>query len=256
MKPATLLLIAFAGLAAAQEEPRPEKAPAEQVLRDSNKAPWLGLTVARLEDAVRAHVPAIPAGFGFVIASVDPGSPAEKAGLKPYDVFWKLGDQWVANEAQLFALLRLHEAGDEVKLGIYRTGESLTLPVVLAPIPDDRLLGELPPLESSVLPAVMPDLPMKVLKPADRSAEIEAADGKAVLSLVDGVAVVKIYSSDQRRVLYEGPVSSAEGVSLVPDPWKPRVGALERALAHAMKGSLTPRAARARVVPPAEPAGK
>lgn len=250
MKPATLLLIAFAGLAAAQEEPRPENPPAEQVLRDSNKAPWLGLTVARLEDAVRAHVPAIPAGFGFVIASVDPGSPAEKAGLKPYDVFWKLGDQWVANEAQLFALLRLHEAGDEVKLGIYRSGESLTLPVVLAPIPEDRLLGKLPPLESSVLPAVMPDLPMKVLKPADRSAEIEAADGKAVLSLVDGNAEVKIASSDG-TVIYEGPVTSPEGVSLVPDPWKPRVGALERALAHAMKGSLTPRAPRTRVLPPA-----
>lgn len=251
MKPATLLLIAFAGLAAAQEEPRLEKAPAEQLLRDTNKAPWLGLTVARLEDAVRAHVPAIPAGFGFVIASVDPGSPAEKAGLKPYDVFWKLGDQWVANEAQLFALLRLHEAGDEVKLGIYRSGESLSLPVVLAPIPDDRLLGKLPPLESSVLPAVMPDLPMKVLKPADRSAEIEAADGKAVLSLVDGDAEVKIASSDG-TVIYEGPVSSLEGVSLVPDPWKPRVGALQRALAHAMKGSLTPRSPRTRVLPPSE----
>jgi PDZ domain len=250
MKSVTLLLIALAGLASAQEEPRPEKVPAEQVLRDSNKAPWLGLTVARLEDAVRAHVPAIPAGFGFVIASVDPGSPAEKAGLKPYDVFWKLGDQWVANEAQLFALLRLHEAGDEVKLGIYRSGESLTLPVVLAPIPEDRLLGKLPPLESSVLPAVMPDLPIKVLKPADRSAEIEAADGKAVLSLVDGDAEVKIASSDG-TVIYEGPVSSPEGVSLVPDPWKPRVGALERALAHAMKGSLTPRAPRTRVLPPA-----
>jgi PDZ domain len=255
MKPATLLLIAFAGLAVAQEEPRLEKAPAEQVLRDSSKAPWLGLTVSRLEDAVRAHVPAIPAGFGFVIASVEPGSPAEKAGLKPYDVFWKLGDQWVANEAQLFALLRLHEAGDEVKLGIYRSGESLTLPVVLAPIPQDRLLGKLPPLESSVLPAAMPDLPMKVLKPADRSAEIETADGKAVLSLVDGNAEVKIASSDG-TVVYEGPVSSSEGVSLVPDPWKPRVGALERALAHAMKGSLAPRAPRTRVVPPAEPIEK
>lgn len=248
MKPATLLLIAFAGLAVAQDEPRLEKAPADQVLRDTNKAPWLGLTVARLEDAVRAHVPAIPAGFGFVIASVDPGSPAEKAGLKPYDVFWKLGDQWVANEAQLFALLRLHEAGDEVALGIYRSGESLTLPVVLAPIPEDRLLGKLPPLEPSVLPAAMPDLPMKVLKPADRSAEIQAADGKAVLSLVDGNAEVKIASSDG-TVIYEGPVNSPEGVSLVPDPWKPRVGALERALAHAMKGSLAPRAPRARVTP-------
>ncbi len=255
MKATTLLLIAFAGLAVAQDEPRPERMPADQVLRDTGKAPWLGLTVARLEDSVRAHVPAIPAGFGFVVASVDPGSPAEKAGLKAYDVFWKFGDQWVANEAQLFALMRLHEAGDEVKLGVYRSGASLTLPVVLAAIPEDRLLGKLPPLESSVLPAALPDLPMKVLKPADRSAEIEAADGKAVLSLVNGNAEVEIVSSDG-TVVYEGPVRDFEGVTLVPDPWKPRVGALERALAHAMKGTFAPRPARVRSVPPAGPVDK
>ena len=249
MKPATLLLIAIAGLAAAQEEPRQEKAPADQVLRDTSKAPWLGLTVSRLEDAVRAHVPAIPAGFGFVVASVDPGSPAEKAGLKPYDVFWKFGDQWVANEAQLFALLRLHEAGEEVKLGVCRSGEPLILAVVLAAIPEDRLLGKLPPLETSVLPAALPDLPMKVLNPADRSAEIETADGRAVLSLVDGNAEVKISSSDG-AVVYEGPVRDPAGVSQGPDPWKPRVGALERALAHATKGNLAPRPARTRMVPP------
>lgn len=250
MKTATLLLIAFAGWAVAQEEPRPEEPRSGQIIRDSKTAPWLGLSVTRLEDALRAHVPEIPDGFGFVVASVEPGSPADKGGVKPYDVFWKLGDQWIANEAQLFALIRLHQAGDEVKLGIYRSGESLTLPVVLARMPDDRLLGKLPPLDPSVLPATMPNLPMKVLNPADRSAEIEAADGKAVLSLVDGIATVKISSSDG-AVIFEGPVVDSEGVSLVPDPWKPRVGALERALAHAMNGNLAPRAPRSRVVPAA-----
>ena len=195
MKSATLLLIALAGTAVAQEEPRPEPAPASQVMREVNKAPWLGLTVDRLEDAVRAHVPDIPAGFGFVVSSVDPGSPAETAGVKPYDVFWMLGDQWIANEAQLFALLRLHRVGETVKLGIFRSGEPLTLPVVLARMPDEHLLGKLPPLDASVLPAGQPNLPMKVLNPADRSAAIETADGKAVLSLVDGLAGVKIVSS-------------------------------------------------------------
>ena len=100
-----------------------------------------------------------------------------------------------------------------------------------------------------MLPAALPDLPMKVLNPADRSAEIETADGRAVLSLVDGNAEVKISSSDG-AVVYEGPVRDPAGVSQVPDPWKPRVGALERALAHATKGNLAPRPARTRMVPP------
>lgn len=251
MKLIHLLLLAIAAPALAQEETRPDRAPAGQVLRDTATAPWLGLTVGRLEDAVRAHVPDIPAGFGFVVTSVDPGSPAEKAGVKPFDVIWKFGDQWIANEAQLFALLRLHEAGDEVKLGLYRSGEALILPVVLAAIPQHRLLGKLPPLDPSVLPA-QPNLPMKVLKPADRSAEIEVADGKAVLSLVDGAAEVSIVSSDG-ALIYEGPVQDPDGVPLVPDPWKPRVGALERALAHAMSGNLVPRAPRSRVVDQDQP---
>jgi hypothetical protein len=255
MKAATLLLISLAGLTLAQESPRTGEAPAGQVIRDTANAPWLGLTVARLDDSLRAHAKDIPAGFGFVVASVEPGSPAAEAGVKPYDVFWKFDDQWVANQAQLFALLRLHEAGDEVTLGLYRSGESLSVPVVLAPMPDERLLGKLPPLDPSVLPEALPDLPMKVIKPADRSAEIEAADGRAVLSMVDGLAIVRISSSDG-AVLYEGPAADPQGVSLVPDPWKPRVGALERALDHAIKGNLAPRVPRARVGVLAEPEGK
>lgn len=253
MKIAALLLIPLAGLSFAQETPRGDAVPPGQVIRDSGKSPWLGLSVSRLEDSLRAHAKDIPAGFGFVVTSVEPGSPADKAGVKPYDVFWKFGDQWVANEAQLFALLSLHEAGDEVTLGIYRSGESLAVPVVLARMPEDRLLGKLPPLDPSVLPDTLPNLPMKVIKPADRSAEIEAADGKAVLSMVDGTAVVRICSSDG-AVLYEGPVKDPQGVSLVPDPWKPRVGALERALDHAIKGNPAPRAPRARTVVPEPPA--
>ena len=255
MKIFALLLIPLAGLSFAEEAPRRDGVPQGQVIRDSGKAPWLGLSVARLEDSLRAHAKDIPAGFGFVVTSVEPGSPAATAGVKPYDVFWKLGDQWVANEAQLFALLSLHEAGDKITLGIYRSGESLSVPVVLARMPEDRLLGKLPPLDSSVLPDALPNLPMKVIKPAERSAEIEAADGKAVLSLVDGIAVVKITSSDG-AVLFEGPAKDPQGVSLVPDPWKPRVGALERALDHAIKGNLSPRAPRARVTVPAPPAAE
>ena len=113
---ATLLLISLAGLTSAQEAPRADVVPAGQVIHDTADAPWLGLTVARLDDSLRAHAKDIPAGFGFVVASVEAGSPAAKAGVKPYDVFWKFGDQWVANEAQLFALLRLHQSGDQVTL--------------------------------------------------------------------------------------------------------------------------------------------
>ena len=58
-------------------------------------------------------------------------------------------------------------------------------------------------------------------------------------------------SCNHRKVEpFQGPVAGPGGVSLVPDPWKPRVGALERALANTMRGNLTPREPRKRVLPP------
>lgn len=235
MKLAVILGIALAGLAIAEEAARPESLPANGISRDLKETPWLGLTVGRLDDVVRAQVPDLPQGIGFVVTGVEAGGPAEKAGVKRHDIFWRLGDQWIANEAQLLTLLRLKKEGDEVQLGLYRTGESLNLPVMLGRIP--------------VRPAnAQGDVPMKVLKPADRSAEIEATDGKAVLSLVNGEPEVKI-TTVNGSVIYEGPAKDARGESLVPVSWQSRVGALERALAHATHG---PRPPRTRVLPPAE----
>lgn len=247
MKLPVLFLIALAGLGAA-EEARPEPPPAAAIVHGCDKAPWLGVDLGPLDKATRAHVPKLPEGIGFVVTSVDPGGPAEKAGVKPYDIFWKLGDQWIANKAQLATLLRLHQEGEEVAMGFYRSGKELTVSVVLARMPDEHLLGKLPPLDPSAGPAGAADMPMKVLHLADGTAETEAADGKAMLSLVDGIAGVRIESSSG-TVIYEGPVNDSAGVSLVPDPWKPRVAALERALARPMKGGLAPRSPRARVAP-------
>jgi len=235
----TILGFALTGLALAQEsgvEKRPVAAPTQPLRGIST--PWLGLTVGRLDDAVRAHVPGLPQGIGFVITDVAAGGPAEKSGVKAYDIFWKFDDQMIANEAQLLTLLRLKKDGDEVNLGLHRSGESLTIPVVLVHPKVDQALGR-----SLIIPA---DTPMKVLNPAERSATIDTADGKAVLTLVNGQSAVKIVSKSG-SVVFEGPTTDAQGVSLVPDPWKPRVGALERALAHAIRGGN--RAQRDRVLP-------
>lgn len=249
MKAAALLLIALSGLAAADEarpvEAKPEGARAARirlVAPPLTKTPWLGLQVGRLDDPLRAQLPGLPQGFGFVVTSVDPAGPAEAAGIKKHDILWKFGDQWIANEAQIFALLRIQKEGDEVKLGIYRSGKELTLPLTLGTMPDEKLLATMPGEAPIVEVKGSPDMPMKELHLASRTAEIETADGKAVLTLTNGVAEVKITSS-LGQIIFEGPVESPQGVSTVPDPWKPRVGALQRALTQ------TPRLPRPRVLP-------
>lgn len=241
MKLATLLLFSLAGFATA-EEARPQNAapaPAAPEVAVPKSMPWLGFTVGRLDDAIRAQVPALPPGIGFMITSVEAGSPAEKAGVKPYDILWKLGDQWIANEAQLFTLLRLRKEGDETKLAIFRSGQSLDLPVTLGRVPEDQLRARLDAGELS-------DVPMKVLNPATSTAEIEAKDGKAILTMVGSVKEVQIVSSDGAAI-YRGPLRDDKGAVVVPDPWKIRVITLERTLASRSGTPLPSRPPRARL---------
>lgn len=196
---------------------------------NSKEIPRLGLSVGRMDEAVRAQVPTLPEGFGFVVASITDHGPAAKAGLEPYDILWKLGDQSLANEDQLNKLLCLHQEGDQVKLGIHRSGRPMEITLALGR-PSEVAAVEVHLAGTEV----DGEAPMKVLNPAEQNARIETADGKAVLQFVNDRPEVWILSV-QGQVIYDGPVRNSEGESLVPDPWKPRVEALETALAYAMK---------------------
>jgi hypothetical protein len=245
VKLAFIIGIALAGLTAA-EEALPGKPGAAAEIRRFGPTPWLGVKFVPLDDAVRAQVPQLPPGFGFVVAAVDAGGPADLAGVRQHDIFWKLDDQWIANGDQLLALLHLHGEGAAVDLGLYRSGKPLTVPVELGRAPQERL-ADVPAAD----PAREKDVPMKVLKPAEGSAEISEADGRAVLTLVKGLPEVRI-TSPSGSVIFAGPVRGDDGASLVPVAWQVRVAVLERGLAHAMKSGRPP---RARVLPtPSAPA--
>ena len=94
-------------------------------------SPWLGVTF-RTDTPGRA-----------VVEAVEPGSPAEKAGLAPGDRIVRLDGKQPANVIVLETMLLEREAGREVRLALERDGRVLEKPVRLAaaPKPDGAKLA-------------------------------------------------------------------------------------------------------------------
>ncbi|MDT0630303.1 trypsin-like peptidase domain-containing protein [Rubrivirga sp. S365] len=62
---------------------------------------------------------------GLIVRSVEPGSPAEAAGLRPYDVVRSVGGEPIASNEDIRQRLVDLRAGDVVRLGVVRDGRPL-----------------------------------------------------------------------------------------------------------------------------------
>lgn len=213
---------------------------------------WLGLEVTKPDETITAHLPDLPAGIGFIIRSIHKGGPAELAGLKEFDVLWKLGDQMLVNEGQLAALLRLCKPGEEVLLHGFRAGKAIQVtlkpgvaPPSLQPFPADLV-------DAAVLPGgYRPNT--SVIFHAERMAKYSTQDGSAQVQKNGDVYSVKILSPKD-ELIYEGELPADGSLDGIPADWKIRIQALRRGLDHALDGRMTPnRLPRPRVVPPAVP---
>jgi len=76
--------------------------------------------------------PQTPKGGGVEVRSVQKGSGAEKAGIKPKDIILAVDGQPVADILALRKLLGQHIAGDAVTVKVKRGDDELALPVTLA----------------------------------------------------------------------------------------------------------------------------
>jgi len=98
----------------------------------SGMRPRLGIDAEDLSGQLGSFFGA-PDGEGILVREVNPGSPAEKAGLKAGDVITKLNDERVRTAADLREKLSAKRDDKSVKLGIYRNHSEMSLSVELPP---------------------------------------------------------------------------------------------------------------------------
>lgn len=94
------------------------------------KAAYLGVAASQATPVLQKHLK-LPDGTGLVVDFIEPGSPAETAGLQVYDVLVRLDGQLLINPQQLAVLVRTFDPGAEVKLRLIREGEPSELGVRL-----------------------------------------------------------------------------------------------------------------------------
>jgi S1-C subfamily serine protease len=73
----------------------------------------------------------LTASEGLLVVHVEPGSPAEKAGILLGDVLVNLADKPVADTDAVQHILRAHKAGDALAAGLVRGGAMVAVSVHL-----------------------------------------------------------------------------------------------------------------------------
>lgn len=242
-------LVLVAVLAAADQANPPQSPPVAKAAAASvRNGAWLGVKISRPGAEVRAHLPGLPKGTGFVIERAEAQGPAKAAGLLANDVIWKLDGQLLVNEAQLAVLLGQHRPGDEVEIDYYRFGKQASTKLILGEAPlgvgFDVKRG-LPPL---VTAQALPGMPTRIVNVPSRTASIDNEDGRAVLTM-DRTGIHLVISDDQGRTSHEGPLFDVKGRITVPVEWRERVESLHAALIESIQRAQPPRRPRLRVIP-------
>jgi S1-C subfamily serine protease len=96
--------------------------------------PLLGIAGTDVSAEVAEEL-GLPAPRGAVIESVQPDTSASSVGLRPGDVIVSVDGRQLATMSELVAEVRRRMPGDEVRLEIFRDGETFTVDVELGERP-------------------------------------------------------------------------------------------------------------------------
>jgi membrane-associated protease RseP (regulator of RpoE activity) len=91
---------------------------------------YLGVGLTELTPELRTHF-GVPEDQGAMVAKVEPGSPAEKAGIKVGDILTSIDGQDVKNSWDVMAKVRRLDDGQQIPVEIWRGGKAQNLSVTI-----------------------------------------------------------------------------------------------------------------------------
>jgi len=89
--------------------------------------PYIGVTVTDTPQEYQFY--GLPQGA--TVRNIEPDSPAAQADLQPGDIITKINDQVITGSKELVRYLRSCTVGQELKLSLYRKGETLELTITV-----------------------------------------------------------------------------------------------------------------------------
>ena len=149
---------------------------------------------------------------GALVASVDPGSPADKAGLRPGDVIIKANGQPIVSSGDLPAIIGSAAPGDRAELELVRQGARETVTATLADA--DQKVRKVASADSAVADKGKLGLALRALQPSERSAA--GLEGGMVVEDASGPAAAAGVRPGDVLVSVNGmPVKNVEQVRAV-----------------------------------------
>jgi len=96
---------------------------------------WLGVGIQELNQDLATSFK-LNEPVGALVASVEPGSPAAVAGLKPGDVIRRYDGKAIIEAGDLPPQVALTPPGHDAALEVWRNGRSLGIDITVARLPD------------------------------------------------------------------------------------------------------------------------
>ena len=181
---------------------------AEQLLtRGYVSRPWLGISIASLEDLAERASFLQGLESGVVVRGIEPGAPVQQSDLSPGDVITKVDGKQVALASDLQREILTKKIGQPVELEVWRNGRTQRLVVRTGEHPDKYVRASVRAKEPRQSDPSMPGLTVEEVTPeALQTMKIQRKDSGGVL-----VTAVEPYSAAAAAGLEVGDIITEAG---------------------------------------------